>query len=102
MSSAIASTMAAADTALSRVESAHGDVAALLARIARQQQRITELETEVSLVEDDRDRALELLLWPFLVKHETTEEVLVYLGEHGLNPRDPAHAERIAAFSLNS
>jgi len=98
MSSAIASTMAAADTALSRVESAHKDVAALLARIARQQQRIIELETEVSLVEEDRDTALELLLWPFLVKHETTEEFLDYLGEHGLNPRQPEHAESIAAF----
>ncbi len=98
MSSAIASTMAAVDTTLAQVETAHEDVAALLARIARQQQRITELETEVSLVEEDRDTALELLLWPFLVHHETTEEVLAFLDEHGLNPHEPEHADEIIAF----
>jgi hypothetical protein len=98
MSTAIARTMIAADSTLAQIEDASDRVETLLALLAQQQQRITELEVEVSLVEADRDTALEIILWPFLCQHSTPDEGLEFLRAHGLDPRDPAHAGEIAAF----
>jgi hypothetical protein len=98
MFSAISATLSHADTTLAQLEAAREDLTKLMHRMSQQQQRIIEMETEISLLEEDRDAALEIILWPFLCQHETTEQTLAYLHERGLNPRAPEHAEEIAAF----
>lgn len=91
--------LAAADKMLSQMETAHEKVALLFARLTQQQQRIIELETEIDLVEVDRDEALEIILLPLLGRPGISEErVLAFLEEHGLDPRKGEHTQEIAVF----